>query len=166
VEVDSTNLEVPSDGSTLQPLETPNIQESIPNAKCGPLMLPPLPNEMVIHHIWPQLCENIILTLLCHLKHVNKNISHHISASFKWSTLVFVQHDLASYKEYINHHGIPRDNLATRLRFEIRCFKYIVSKNLTQFRGRQTPHKFNCLSYVVMDSCPPNLESYPNYYEI
>jgi hypothetical protein len=39
------------DGSMHQPLEAPNIQESIPNAECGPLMLPPLLDEMVIHHI-------------------------------------------------------------------------------------------------------------------
>jgi hypothetical protein len=51
VKVNSTNLEVPSDGSTQQPLEAPNIQESTPNVECGPLMLPPLLNEMVIHHI-------------------------------------------------------------------------------------------------------------------
>jgi hypothetical protein len=49
--VNSTNLEVPSDGSTQQPLEASNIQESTPNVECGPLMLPPLLNEMVIHHI-------------------------------------------------------------------------------------------------------------------
>jgi hypothetical protein len=51
VEVNSINLEVPLDGSMQQPPETPNIQESTPNVECGSLMLPPLPNEMVIHHI-------------------------------------------------------------------------------------------------------------------
>ncbi len=88
--MNSTNLEVPLDGSTQQPLEAPNIQESTPNEKCAPLMLPPFLDEMVVHHIWPWICENVTLALLCHLKHVNMNISHHISASLKWLALVFV----------------------------------------------------------------------------
>jgi hypothetical protein len=90
VEVNSTNLDIPLDCSMQQPLETPNIQESTPNVECGPLLLPSLPNEMVIHHIWLRLCENIILTLLCRLTHVNRNISHHINVSLEWSVLVFV----------------------------------------------------------------------------
>jgi hypothetical protein len=72
-------------------------------------MLPPLPNEMDIHHIRPRLCENIIPTLLCHLKHVNKNISRHIIVSIKWLALVFVRHDSIGYKKYMDHHGIPKD---------------------------------------------------------
>jgi hypothetical protein len=102
-------------------------------------MLLPLLDEMVIHHIWPCFCENITFDLLCHLKHVNRNNSRHINASPEWSALMFVQHDSTSYKKYMDRHGIPIKKLATKLKFEIGCFKYIVSKNLTQFQGRQAP---------------------------
>jgi hypothetical protein len=80
--------------------------------------------------------------------------------------VVFVQHDSAGYKKYMDHHGIPKDNLATRLRFEIQCFKYIILENFTQFQGRQAPQRLNGPNYVVMDNCPLDLEFHPNYYEI
>jgi hypothetical protein len=51
VKVNSTNLEVPLNGSMQQNIEALNIQESTPNVKCGLLMLPPLLDEMVIGHI-------------------------------------------------------------------------------------------------------------------
>jgi hypothetical protein len=66
----------------------------------------------------------------------------------------------------MDHHGNPKNNLATRLRFEIRCFKYIISKNLTQFQGIQAPQRLNCPSYVVMDDCHLDLESHLDYYDI
>jgi hypothetical protein len=77
-----------------------------------------------------------------------------------------VQHDSIGYKKYMDCHGIPGDNLATRLRFEIQYFKYIVSKKITQLQGKQVPQRLNCPNYVVMDNCPSDLEFHPNYYEI
>jgi hypothetical protein len=59
--MNSTNLEVPLDGSTQQPLEAPNIQESTPNEKCGPLMLPPLLDEMLYITLGPGFVKTLLL---------------------------------------------------------------------------------------------------------
>jgi hypothetical protein len=55
------------------------------------LLLPPLPNDLFIHHIWPWWCSPIHPVMLCHLKHVSWPL-HHLSAPLEngWHLCLYV----------------------------------------------------------------------------
>jgi hypothetical protein len=70
--------------------------------------------------------------------------------------LVFVRHDPQDI--YSMYNGIPRSTLRARLSFELDCFKYLLSDDLTCYQVSQSPLTLLCLNYVQMDGCPPDLD--------
>jgi hypothetical protein len=93
-------------------------------------LLPPLPNDLFIHHIWPWWCWPIHPIMLCRLRHVNWPLHHFVNTFLEWMALVFVCHNSLRYLVYVKHNGIYKSTLITRLNFEPGCSKYFLSKDL------------------------------------
>jgi hypothetical protein len=93
--------------------------ETIRTYQFNQLLLPPLPNDLFIHHIWPWWCSPIHPVMLCHLKHVNWPLHHFVNSSLEWVALVFVCLDSLRYLVYVKHNGISKSTLIVRLNFEL-----------------------------------------------
>lgn len=93
--------------------------ETMQTYQLNQLLLPPLPNDLFIHHIWPWQCSPIHPVMLCHLRHVNWPLHHFVSTFLECVALVFVCHDSLRYLVYAMHNGISKSTLIVRLNFEL-----------------------------------------------
>jgi hypothetical protein len=79
---------------------------------------------------------------------------------------VFMCRDSPRYLLYVQCNGIPRSTSIARLSFELNCFKYLLSQDLSCYQVSQSPLTLLCPSYVQMNGCPFDLDEQPDYYNI
>ena len=96
-------------------------------------LLPPLSDEFVLTRIWPLLHQRVNVSLLWHLRRVNRAWNRSVGGSLHWAALEIVRVDTPGLMRYLSEHCERRPSLRERVKGEIQSITVLLAENLASY---------------------------------
>lgn len=93
------------------------------------LLIPSLPDELIVGHVWPLLTKPPSVSLLMKLRRLNVSWRRFVGGTVEWKVLSMLWSPEQGYNGYILRNWVKGVKHDRRLSWELACYKVIEAEN-------------------------------------